>query len=40
MKFQDVMEVGGVKEGVERVMMMFFKGSFTEMMGCDGNIDE
>ena len=39
MKFQSVMEVGGVKEEVERVATMFFKRSFMEMMGGDGNID-
>ena len=33
------MEVGSVEEGVERIVMMFFKRSFTEAVDIDGNVN-
>ena len=38
-EFQGAMEMRGIEEGVERVATVFLKGSFTEAMGGDGNID-
>ena len=38
-EFQGKMEVGGIEEGVEHITTMFFKRSFTEAVGIDGNIN-
>ena len=38
-EFQGVMEMRGVEEGMERVTMVFFEGSFTEVVGSNGDVD-
>ena len=35
-----MMEVRGVEEGVECITAMVIEGSFAEVVGSDGNVDE